>query len=180
MENIRLARLEDAPAVARVHISSWRSTYKGIVAGQFLANLSVERSKQRWDESLRGGAESGAFLYVAETGREGIVGFASGGPNRHGEFPVYGGELYAIYLLQSAQRRGIGRALVGTVARRLLDLGHKNMLVWVLTQNPSACFYRALGGQFLCEKNIEIGGQSLPESAYVWNDLQGLVNQLYG
>ena len=42
-ETIRLARVEDAPGITRVHINSWRTTYKGIVPDKVLANLSFER-----------------------------------------------------------------------------------------------------------------------------------------
>ncbi|WP_274651023.1 hypothetical protein [Paenibacillus humicola] len=42
------------------------------------------------------------------------------------------------------------------------------MLIWVLSENPNRYFYEALGGRFIREKEIEIGGTKLKESAYGW------------
>ncbi len=39
---IREARLEDASAIARVHIDAWRETYQGIIPDTYLAQLSYE------------------------------------------------------------------------------------------------------------------------------------------
>jgi GNAT superfamily N-acetyltransferase len=77
------------------------------------------------------------------------------------------GELYAIYLLQNAQRRGLGTLLV----RELRARGFGSMAVWVLAANPFRKFYEALGGKVVDEQQIERGGQSFTESAYGWQDL---------
>ncbi len=53
-----------------------------------------------------------------------MVGFASGGPERD-DIPGYDGELYGLYVLAAYQRQGIGRALMLTVARRLVADGFK-------------------------------------------------------
>ena len=60
-----------------------------------------------------------------------VVGFADGGPERGGD-PVYCGELYAISILDTYQRQGIGRCLTQAVAERLLRAGFRSMLLWVL------------------------------------------------
>jgi hypothetical protein len=122
--------------------------------------------------------EPECFLLVAE--REGeIVGFSSGGPERSGD-EVYRGEIYALYVSPAYQRRGIGRRLVGASARRLLQAGTGNLLVWVLSANPSRQFYERLGGQLVREREIEIGGVSLPEVGYGWADLEALASMDYG
>ncbi|MDQ6831916.1 MAG: GNAT family N-acetyltransferase, partial [Chloroflexota bacterium] len=124
---IREAAAADAPAIARVHVESWRTTYRGIVSDEVLANLSVERRERSWVERLGkpGGPE---FVYVAVNDTEAVIGFASGGPEREGD-SVYTGELYAIYLLAGQQGKGIGRRLLRAVAERLAAMGHDAMLV---------------------------------------------------
>ena len=77
-------------------------------------------------------------------------------------------ELYAIYLLEGYQRKGIGGQLVQTIAKRLMQEGLHSMLVRVLADNPSQDFYSALGGQRVYEQEITIGGASLVEVAYIW------------
>ena len=49
------------------------------------------------------------------------------------------------------------------------------MLVWTLGENPCRRFYERLGGEFVAEKEIEIGEQKLVEVAYGWKDLNVLV-----
>ena len=112
--------------------------------------------------------------HVAEVERE-IVGWAVGGPNRDAD-STYAGELYAIYLLFDFQRRGIGRRLAAATAESLVESGFGSMLVWVLVENRSARrFYEALGAEYVQERQIAIGGASLREAAYGWEDLDRLV-----
>jgi ribosomal protein S18 acetylase RimI-like enzyme len=170
---IRRARKEDAEAIARVHVESWRSTYRGIIAADFLANLSLENHAERWREILRTQNQKD-YTFVADNTDGQIAGFISGGPQRDLKIH-YEAELYALYLLESAQRRGLGRRLVLAATSHLLRDGFKNTLVWVLENNPSRKFYEALGGQYVTEKAIMIGDQKLTEFAYGWLDLRRLL-----
>jgi len=169
---IREATAADAPAIACVHVESWRTTYRGIVPDDVLVNLSVERRERSWAGRLGkpGGPE---FVYVAEDDAGAVIGFASGGPEREGD-PVYSGELYAIYLLAGQQGKGIGRQLVWIVAERLATIGHGAMLVWVLAANPARHFYAALGGVPVREKQITMGDTALTEIAYGWADTRAI------
>jgi ribosomal protein S18 acetylase RimI-like enzyme len=167
---IRLAKPEDAPGIGKVQVDSWRSSYKGLVADDFLAALSYQRRTQVWSQNLSNPQNTG-FLYVAETRPGDMVGFVAAGPEREGD-PTYRGELYAIYLLQQAQGQGLGRKLVDIVMRELCERGFSAMLLWVLKDNrPARKFYEALGGEYLREKPIEIGSQVLIEVAYGWKNL---------
>ncbi|NEZ57727.1 GNAT family N-acetyltransferase [Adonisia turfae] len=170
---IREATRTDVPAIARVHVDTWRTTYQGIVPDQHLAKLSYERRVNSWSQILNRASEDGTFTYVAEEEVGEIVGFASGGVERTND-PVYAGELMAIYILEGYQSKGIGHCLVQTVAERLHLLGINSMLVWVLLDNPACQFYAALGGTPVHEKALEIGGKSLIEVAYGWTDIGNL------
>jgi hypothetical protein len=50
------------------------------------------------------------------------------------------------------------------------------MLVWVLADNPARGFYERLGGRYLRQKPIEIGGIDLFEAAYGWDDIRVLID----
>ena len=63
--NIRPATVEDAPALAQVHVTSWRETYRGLVPDAYLDSLSVPERTERWRGRLSG-ADPGAFTLVAE------------------------------------------------------------------------------------------------------------------
>ena len=169
---IRSARKGDVDAVASVHVKSWQSTYKDIIATDYLANLSIDCHAKQWRELLRR-QNTKNCIFVAENKDEQIIGFASGGPQRDPQMN-YDGELYAIYLLQIAQRRGLGTRLTYAVANYLAINGFENMLVWVLEDNPSRLFYEALGGKYVSKKMITIGEQELIEVAYGWRNLPEL------
>jgi GNAT superfamily N-acetyltransferase len=169
---IREANAADAPAIARIHVESWRTTYRGIVPDDVLENLSMERRERFWAEILRAPDGSG-FAYVVEDDTGAVVGFAAGGPEREND-PRYTGELYAIYLLAGQQGKGVGRRLARAVAERLAAMGHGGMLVWVLAANPACRFYAALGGMPVWEKTITMGGASLTEVAYGWADTHAI------
>lgn len=163
---IRDARLEDARAIAEVHLASWKTTYPGIIPQEYIDGLRVEDGAARWVSRL---AEKATTVFVAED-EAGIFGFAAGGAIMH---PVdgYQGELGAIYLLASHQGKGAGAALVRRMARELRRQGFGNMAVWVLRENPARGFYERMGGVQVGEQMIEIGGTTLPEIAFGWADL---------
>jgi GNAT superfamily N-acetyltransferase len=162
---IRRGTIGDAAAIAFVHVSSWRTTYAGIVPDAFLASLNVEERAQNWEKHLA--AQKAVFL-VAED-EEGIFGFACGGKLRD-ELAGYDAELYAIYLLSERQRRGTGRLLVHSLVDALIGEAFKSMAVWVLERNPAVAFYRRLGAVQIAQKTIEIGGAPLEELAFGWPD----------
>jgi GNAT superfamily N-acetyltransferase len=179
MMHIREATIDDARAIAEVHVASWRTAYRGIMPDDFLATLSVERRERRWRDTLTN-PHSTSVVYVAEDAEGRVAGFAAGGPPSATDpasfsYAAYAGELYAIYLLREKHGRGTGRALVRAVARRLAERGIRSMLVWVLADNPARRFYEALGGVPAGEQPTEIGGRQLIEVAYGWPDTSGLI-----
>lgn len=164
---IRPATLEDATAIARVHVASWQSTYRGMLPDEFLASLSETGYAERWKRVIGDGSSK---VYVAEDGGE-VVGFASGGRERAGE-TGYTGELYAIYVIDAAQRRGFGRELVRATVAGLRELGLDDMIIWVLRDNqPARSFYERLGGEYIRGQPITIGSVTLEEVSYGWRRL---------
>jgi GNAT superfamily N-acetyltransferase len=175
-EIIRPAYLEDAPAIARVHVDTWRTTYNGIVPDKTLTNLSYEQHTQRWATDLSK-PERKALTLVAQDKHGHIVGFVTGGPVRSHIESVYASELYAIYILKEYQGHGLGRRLALALVEDLVRVGIYSMMLWVLVENPACYFYEALGGRPIRTGHIEIGGQMLEELAYGWRDIRVLVSQ---
>lgn len=172
---VRPARPDDATAIARVQVATWRTTYRGIVPDEYLDSMEEEpRARYGRDVTSRDAEAAGKpFVVVAEDTGRGVVGFAAAGPERRGD-PHFCGELEAIYILQEYQRQGIGRRLVREVVQRLLQRGFNTMLVWVLAENPYRRFYEALGGSVLCSEQLTIGGKTLGKRAYGWDDIRHL------
>lgn len=171
MVPIRSAAPDDALAIARVHVESWRSTYAGIVPDAYLAGLDETLRVKLWREWLT----SGAVVLVSERKGE-IVGFAHAGKIRE-PIEAADAEIYSLYLLREAQGRGIGQELLRAVAKKLRDQGFNSLGLWVLERNRARVFYERCGGHLAASKVIEIGGARLMEVAYWWPKLELLTEQ---
>jgi GNAT superfamily N-acetyltransferase len=169
MIEIRNAVLNDAAGIATVHIISWRETYRGMVPDDFLENLSIQRRTAQWENSLSEPEHAYHRAFVAVVDGQ-IIGFSNYG------FAIetdsdFRGELFALYLLQSAQGQGIGGRLARAAVDGLREMNIDSMMVWVLKDNPTRKFYEHFGGMYLREKSIEIGGKQLVEVSYGWREL---------
>lgn len=169
MVNIRKAVVDDASAIATVHVAAWKEAYRGIVADDVLDNLSIQRRTEQWVNSLSDETHPYHLAFVAEVNGQ-VVGFSNCGLPQIKD-TGFEGELFAIYILKAAHKIGIGRQLVQSVVNELRDTGSKSMMVWVLKDNPARGFYERLGGVYLFEKPIQIGADDLMEVAYGWHDL---------
>lgn len=164
---------KDFAGVAKVHVDSWRTTYKGIVPDDFLDGMSYATSEARW-RRISAQTSTTYAMFVAGHEDGDIVGFASGGRERSGD-DAYDGELYAIYLLQDYERQGIGQALFRRMVQHLIGHGFRSMLIWVLADNPACRFYESMGGVPVRKSEVEIGGKRLRELGYGWTELGSLL-----
>ena len=170
---VRRATADDLTGMARVHVDTWKTTYRGIVPNQYLDELTYESDIARGFGRWLSEPPTRWAHFVAEDAVDGIVGFATGGPARDAD-PDFRGELGAIYVLKSRQGSGVGRALVREVARHLVQSGMPSMLVWVLEANPYRRFYEKLGGTAVRRRVATVAGTPLPEVGYGWKDIRGL------
>ena len=168
--SIRPARLEDAAAIAHVHVETWKTAYRGMLPQQYLDSLQEQERAQSWKQWLERPQVS---VLVAEQA-PGLCGFIGAGPLRE---PVGSAdsEFYAIYVLAQMQQRGIGASLMRAMARVLANQGFRSPAVWVLAQNPARHFYARLGASPAAAKQIQIGGVELEEIAYAWESLDSLL-----
>ena len=174
MFSIRPVQLDDASALARVHVETWQAAYRGQIPDDYLNSLDIEQRTARWQRRITEELEE-RFVFVAEDESGMVVGFATSGPER-GSIVEYDAETYALYVLPAYQGYGIGRALLRAAAAELQVRGYVALLIWGLTSNmPARRFYEALGGQVVGHKPIEIGGVLLDEVGYGWPDLRVLV-----
>lgn len=163
--HIRRAEVTDAPAIAAIHVQSWRETYTGLIAPDFLSRMTDESARQNreksWQATISQGRED---VFVAEQGGE-VVAFASVGPAR--DHPGYASELMTLYSLQRVQRQGIGKALLRAVMEQVRGQGGKNLALWVLASNPTRQWYAAQGAREAGEK---VDGELL-EVRMAWDTL---------
>jgi ribosomal protein S18 acetylase RimI-like enzyme len=158
---IRKATYEDATAIARVHVGTWRTAYAGIVSDDYLASLSEAKRITSWQQQLRDGR---TIILVAEENKE-IIGFVSAGRSRNHD-GADDSEIYAIYVLARYAGRGVGSSLLAAMEDSL-PLSPTTTL-WVLRDNPRAIqFYERFGYRpDGAQKEIRLGAQVFWEVRY--------------
>lgn len=136
---IRAAVPADAMSVARVHVRSWQAAYRGLLPDEYLDQLRAEDRAQRYDFRTAD-PQKPQTIVAMETGL--IRGFATTMPSRDSDL-VQHGELCALYVDPEWWGRGLGAALISAARERLVTLGFRNALLWVLSGNARADrFYR--------------------------------------
>lgn len=163
---VRPAVLEDAPAIAAVHVRSWQAAYRGLIPDAVLISLSVERRMAFWADTITD-LEPPTGVWVAE--RDGAVaGFVHVRRSKDQGAEPSVGEVGAIYLMPEAWSRGLGRALLDAAVVELGRNGFEAATLWVFRDNARARrFYERAGWAPDGEaKSIEIGAVSLAEVRY--------------
>jgi ribosomal protein S18 acetylase RimI-like enzyme len=167
---IRRAVLADAAALAQVHDTTWRETYTGLMSEQMLDALTADARTEAWRRILSGETGYLATTYVAEGSGE-LVAFGSCGEQRDQDFAAagYQGECAAIYVLKTAQRRGVGKRLMTMMMRDLAEQGLAGFSLWVPRDNiPARSLYEQLGGKLIGERKDARAQGVLMEVAYGW------------
>jgi GNAT superfamily N-acetyltransferase len=141
---IRPATIDDARAIAEVHVASWRATYRGLLPDAYLDRLSVDEREAQRREVLRDPSGEWGTLVAEEDGR--VIGFAAYGPSRDDDASPGTGEVPAIYLAPEVVGTGVGRDLFEQVNVALRDAGFTRATLWVLEVNERARrFYERAG-----------------------------------
>ena len=135
-----------------------------------------------YDAAIRGGTgvmvatASGADVPLGSGPR--IIGFTTSGRARNAEVAgkrLAEGEVETLYVLDDWRERGVGRQLMRSAAGHLVDIGCKSAFLWVLRDNPSRWFYQRLGGKSVAEQTIQIAGQTVWQTAFVWDPIEQLL-----
>jgi GNAT superfamily N-acetyltransferase len=156
---IRDAAAADIPALARLHVQTFRETHGG--------GPSVDIREQQYRQKFAA-SDGRWFCLVAARENGGLVGFIVGQP---ADPPDGGGHVNKIYVLRAYQRLGLGRRLLAAVSRRFVSHGYTSMTLYSQADNPSIWFFDAMDGERLLSATGEFGG------GYRWPDLRGFANR---
>lgn len=141
---IRKAEVKDATEIAKIHVETWQSHYRGQISDDYLDKLSIEEREKKWKERLNN-LKPETAVFVSESNGE-ILGFCWVGPDNDKDEANDVGELYAIYIAQNYQGRGLGSDLMKTGLEYLRKEGFKKAVLWVLKTNISTIkFYESKG-----------------------------------
>jgi len=162
---IRTATIEDAPAIARIHVSSWQEAYRGVVPDEHLRNLSVEARQSMWHASITKGSP---IVLVAHQADE-IVGWIAFDRSRDEGSSAEAAEVWTIYVSPASWGKGAGRELMREALDELRRRGFTSVSLWVLARNESARRFYESGGFTLdtAVKTVNVGGLPLEEVRYV-------------
>jgi L-amino acid N-acyltransferase YncA len=140
---VRKATVEDASAIAFVHVRSWQVAYRGHMPDEFLDGLDVEKRTNMWCEVTQ---EPGKIILVAEDREGNIVGFSALGPSRDADANPNTAEVGAIYVHPEKWGKGIGRALLSASLDHVRKCKFDQVTLWVLEANQRArSFYESFG-----------------------------------
>lgn len=163
---IRKKKKNDCKEVAKLVTVVWNETYRGIVSDEFLDNLH-NNEEERAKNSFERFDENDNHQYVLEVDNK-IVGFVNVGPTSEKEFTNCG-EIYAVYILNKYQGKGLGRKLIEAGIEELKSMGYDKMVIGCLEGNKSNEFYKHIGGKFIKTRVFE--RLQLPENIYYFEKI---------
>ncbi|MDP6953646.1 MAG: GNAT family N-acetyltransferase [Alphaproteobacteria bacterium] len=158
---LRDAVAQDAPAIANVHVQSWRATYRGIMDDAYLDGPVEDERARVWAERM--GAAEPPLVVVAEKAGE-MVGFACAFP---AEDAKWGTRIDNLHVRPGHQRQGIATRMMRSLAKRIATVEPElPVFLWVYDVNAVArAAYRALGGQ-ASEKGTRTGADGSVTAAW--------------
>lgn len=167
----RDATPDDAERVGEVHVRTRAEAYPAFMPPDRVNWRTLAERQEMWRKHLHDpGYGRDRFLVILEA-EEGIVGFAGGGPQRHGD-PDFPGEVYSLYVLRAWQGQGHGRRLMSEMARRLAGAAMTGLIVWTQAKNArSRGFYERLGGVYVRSRDVA-GFETV---GYGWPDVSVLL-----
>ena len=129
-------RAGDASRLAEVHAQAWKETYVGMLSDEFLAGITAESRLPMWQQGASMLAAMARHWVADDDGL--IIGFAGVRPLPADAVRQH--ELWGLYVLQSHQKQGLGKALL----RAALD--GRPASLWVAAENANAiAFYEHEG-----------------------------------
>lgn len=164
MTQVRAAVPDDALEVARVHVRSWQSAYRGLIAQDYLDSLTPEARARRYTFGQVG---VGVPQTLVSVDGDTICGLVTTGRCRDDDLPDFG-ELLALYVDPDYLGTGTGRLLITAARERMRGLGVGGAALWVLDGNDRARrFYGRDGWQpDGATRTGEYGGQPVTEVRY--------------
>jgi GNAT superfamily N-acetyltransferase len=161
---VRAPTRRDAPALAAIYAEAWRGAYRGIIPHLPLERMIAWRGQTWWERAL----DERYPLLLLDFGGE-PAGYATFGRSRLRHTPAQG-EIFELYLHPVYQGLGLGRRLFAATRKRLRDRRYKDLVVWALADNNSACnFYLGLGGKPIAEGAERFDQVALRKIAFAWS-----------
>jgi ribosomal protein S18 acetylase RimI-like enzyme len=160
---VRSARLEDAAAIASIHIASSDDAYAPLAAEWHPADPAKRAAV--WAKTL---AEAGAALVLLAEDTDGtVIGFVSGGKARRTE-PATELELHVIHVHPEHRGQGVGDALWSAACGEVRGSELTAMFVDTLAELRCCSFYERHGGELIERRPVSFQGAERTHVTYRW------------
>ena len=170
----RLATPGDAPGVAALHAENWRRIYRGNFTDEYLDGEIFAERRSAWTSRLANPAANQYVCIAVQHGQ--VLGFIC---VFGAEDPEWGSFIDNLHIDASAQRRGIGSALMRHAGRWLAStfpMERVHLFVWEL--NPAEAVYARWGGRNCGVVELDNpGGGTGRYLRYVWDRPEQLCNR---
>lgn len=156
---IRAGRIEDADTIANIKIDNWRKTYLNIFPDEYLRSLDLEIEIEKYKNSFN---NRNVITYEKE-GK--IIAYCYYGESKDKYLEEYTGEIFALYVKNDCQDRGVGTALLQEAIKDL-SKSNKKIFLWCAKENNRAIkFYKKNGLEILGKDTENIGGKDVKKVA---------------
>jgi GNAT superfamily N-acetyltransferase len=158
---VRPARPEDAPAIARVQATTWRTAYRAVLPAAVLDDWDDDAVAASWRSAITA-PPTPAHLVLVAVEREEVVGFAAVAPV---DDAPRSAELGPLLVEPRWGRRGHGSRLLAAVTDLVAADGRVQLHVWLLeSDRASAAFFESTGwAADGWARTLETGGAPLRE-----------------
>jgi ribosomal protein S18 acetylase RimI-like enzyme len=141
----RIARSNDASAVAQVQAAIWRDAYGPLLAREVVDQFDASNFARVWRDSLKNPPSPRHLLLVACAGEQ-VVGFAAIGPGVDPDATETSGEVLSLGVHPDARGMGHGSRLLNAAVDTLRGHGFDSMSVWLLAGDESTRAFLTAAG----------------------------------
>ncbi len=144
--SVRVAWVADAPAMGRVQVAAWQSSYAGVVPAETLDAMDADEVAAAWAESIRR-PPLATYRALVALDRNDVVGVTAVGPSNDPDADAgRDAELTVLVVDPVARGEGHGSRLLAAAADTARADGFVRLTTWVLAADDVVrAFLRSAG-----------------------------------
>ncbi|HUU63638.1 MAG TPA: GNAT family N-acetyltransferase [Dehalococcoidia bacterium] len=129
--------------MARVHVASWQTAYRGMIQELVLKDFTIDKWEDHFQKAITEKTEE--IVVTEEHGN--VLGYTIIGPSRDEDIGKENcGEVWGLYISPDHWRKGLGSRLTEWAFSELRSRGYDIVTLWVFQRNVAAVkFYEAMG-----------------------------------
>lgn len=141
-KSITTATVDDAAAIAALHIASWQTAYRGAVSDSYLDTLDVTQHTATWQQRLIDGRDH-VLLAVED---DVLVAFCAVGPSADADADPTTWLIANLHVTPGRKRQGVGTQIFEAAVALARQHGARRVTLWVIDVNqPARSFYEKRG-----------------------------------